>query len=442
MRIALLIPGTGNFYCGSCLRNTALAKALRRAGHDAEIVPLYLPFFVEDEAVDTGGRIHMGGINMYLQQKAPALRHLPSWLRRWLDAPGLLRWASSKSDMVGAHSLGAMTVSMLRGEAGRQQFEIEQLVRFLRERPPYDVVCLSDALLIGLARRLKEALGCPLVCTLQGEAPFLDALPEPWRATAWSELAERAQAIDAFVAVSAHYGELMRSRLGLAPERVHMVHNGIELDGLAPGPGFAGEGPPTIGYLARMCPEKGLHTLVDAFVALRRRGTLPGLHLAVAGTCVRADEVYVEEQRAKLEAAGLAADAEFFPNIEREDKLRFLASLSVLSVPATYGESFGLYVLEALAAGVPVVQPRHGAFPEVLAATGGGTLVEPDDATSLADGLEQLLRNPERRRALATAGRNTVLERFGVDRMARDFAVVCKSVTAARTPAFAPRAAE
>jgi len=434
MRIALLIPGTGTFYCGSCLRDSALALALRRLGHDAEMVPLYLPFLLEDHGADESARVHLGGINMYLQQKVPALRHVPGWLSHVLDAPSLLRWASRRGDMVDAHALGELTVSTLRGESGRQRGEVERLVRFLAERPRFDVVCLSNVMLIGLARSLKESLGVPLVCTLQGEAPFLDALPEPWRGMAWREVTERAAVVDAFVPVSAHYGELMRARLALPAERLRVVHNGIELDGLAPGPGFAGEGPPTIGYLARMCPEKGLHTLVDAFVALRRRGTLPGLHLAVAGTCVRADEVYVEAQRAKLEAAGCAADVEFFPNIEREDKLRFLASLSVLSVPATYGESFGLYVLEALAAGVPVVQPRHGAFPEVLAATGGGTLVEPDDATALADGLEQLLRDPERRRALATAGRAAVLERYGVERMARDFAAVCAEAGAATHP--------
>jgi glycosyltransferase involved in cell wall biosynthesis len=335
--------------------------------------------------------------------------------------------------MVDAHSLGAMTVSTLCGEAGRQRGEVERLVRFLSERPRFDAVCLSNAMLIGLARSLKQALGCPLVCSLQGEAPFLDALPEPWRDSAWRELAERSSAIDAFVPVSAHYGELMRARLRLPAERMHVVHNGIELDGFAPAAGA--DGPPTIGYLARMCPEKGLHTLIDAFVLLKRRGTLPHLHLSVAGTCVRADEQYVEAQRAKLEAAGCAADAEFFPNIEREEKLRFLAALSVLSVPATYGESFGLYVLEALAAGVPVVQPRHGAFPEVLAATGGGTLVEPDDAQSLADGLEQLLRDPERRSALGATGRAAVLERFGVERMAREFAAVCAQASAVARPA-------
>ena len=255
MRIVLLTPGTGHFYCGSCLRDSTLGRGLRARGHDVLLSPLYLPFVLEDgpeestpgESARNNGAdtaVHLGGINLYLQQKLPFLRHLPRFLAERLDRPGLLRWASRKGNLTDASGLGAMTLSMLRGEEGRQVGEVEKLVGWLQsiERP--DVVCLSNVMLVGLARRLREALGVPVVCTLQGEAPFLDSLPEPYRGRCWSTLAERARDVEAFIPVSRHYGELMAGRLGLSAERVHVVHNGIDLDGESPAEPRAAGAPP------------------------------------------------------------------------------------------------------------------------------------------------------------------------------------------------------
>jgi glycosyltransferase involved in cell wall biosynthesis len=116
---------------------------------------------------------------------------------------------------------------------------------------------------------------------------------------------------------------------------------------------------------------------------------------------------------------------EFLHNVTHEQKQAFLRTLSILSVPATYGESFGLYVIEALACGVPVVQPRHAAFPELCEATGGGILCEPDDPAALADALDDMLNDAGRAREIGERGRRAVIERFGVDRMAREVAQVC-----------------
>jgi glycosyltransferase involved in cell wall biosynthesis len=222
----------------------------------------------------------------------------------------------------------------------------------------------------------------------------------------------------------------MRKRLSLIGDRVSVVHNGISLDGFGAPSDEPGEPPaapttPTIGFLARMCEDKGLTTLVDAFLILKRRGSIDGLRLRAAGVVLPIDEPLIAALTNRIRDAGFSNEAEFLPNLERPEKLRFLRSLSVLSVPATYGESFGLYLLEAMACGVPVVQPRHAAFPEILEATGGGILVEPDDPESLADGLERLFGDAQEARRLAERGRRAVHERFGVDRMAREFADVC-----------------
>jgi glycosyltransferase involved in cell wall biosynthesis len=422
LRIVLLTPGTGSFYCGTCIRDNALAVALRKQGHDAMMVPLYLPPALDEAAASENAPLFYGGINVYLQQKVGLFRHTPRWADRFFDTPPLLQTAARRAGMTQAHDLGDLTVSMLRGEDGRQVKELNRLVSWLASDGKADVVCLSNALLMGLARRIKTETGALVACTLQGEDTFLDSLPPADAGAAWETLAERAVDVDAFIAVSHYHADLMRARANLPAEKVHVVYNGILLDGYAedaPPPAV-----PALGYLARMCPPKGLETLVEAFILLRRNNRIPNLQLKVAGARTEADLPFVTRLQARLSAEGLSGDAVFLPNISRTEKIAFLQSLSVLSVPATYGESFGLYVVEALAAGVPVVQPRHAVFPELLAQTGGGALCEPDDPASLAAVVEDLLLDPARARALGQEGQRTVRAKFGVDEMARNTAAV------------------
>lgn len=428
MRIVQLIPGTGSFYCGSCLRDNALGHALRRLGHDVRLVPLYLPFVLEEHQPEEQAPVHLGGINMYLQHKSALASRLPAWLRRTLDAPGLLRWVARRSDMTGAAELGDLTISTLRGLEGRQAEEVRRLVEALREAPPPDCFLLSNAMLCGLVGALAAEFRRPILCTLQGEAPFLDALPAAHREEAWGILRERVREIDRFVAVSRYCGDLMIERLDLPRDRVHVVYNGIDLADFAPRLERREDEPPTIGYLARLCRDKGLATLVETFILLRKRAEFAGLRLRAAGVMLRGDEGFVEGLRARLREAGALDGVEFHPNVDRAAKIDLLRRLDVFSVPATYGESFGLFVLEALACGVPVVQPRHGAFPELLEAAGGGVLCEPDDPSSLAEAIASLLRDRPRARALGEAGRARVLAEFGVDRMAREVEQVCMMV--------------
>ena len=110
-----------------------------------------------------------------------------------------------------------------------------------------------------------------------------------------------------------------------------------------------------------------------------------------------------------------------------ELSVEFFRSLTLMSTPALYGEAFGLYVIEAMAAGVPVVQPRHASFPELIEATGGGVICEPT-AKGLAASIEQLLSDPIALGGLSEAGRNAVFKDFSMERMAEGTAKVLEEV--------------
>jgi len=435
MRIVQLTPGTGNFHCGSCIRDTALVKALRRMGHDVLMVPLYLPHVIDEQNDDESqAPIFFGGINVYLEQKLALFRHTPRWLDRLFASKPLLNWAAGRMGMTDAHDLGALTVSMLEGEHGKQNKELTALIDWLKTQGKIDVVCLSNAMLIGLARRIRDELGAKIVCTLAGEDAFLDTLVEPYREKAWTTLRERIGDVDAMVAVSQYYADVMRRRLELdeADDRLGVVYNGIELDGYAPAE--SPPDPPVLGYLARLHHGKGLSTLVDAYIELKQRDRVPNLKLHIAGAMINADKPYVDTLRQKLTEAGVSGDVTITPNLAGEKKADFYRGLSVFSVPATYGEAFGLYVLEALASGVPVVQPRHGAFVELLDQLGGGILCEADDVHALADAIEiALLRLDESRQSAADA-RQHVLAEFNVNRMAQRIAEVFERVVNSSEP--------
>lgn len=436
MNLVHLTPGAGAMYCGGCLRDNALVTELRKLGHQATLVPLYLPLTLDEPDQSAGTPIFFGGLNVYLQQKSALFRGAPGWLHDLLASPRLLGWAAGRAAGTRAADLGELTLSMLRGEAGNQARELDQLIAWLKTQPPPDALCLSNALLVGMARRLKSDLRAPVACALQGEDAFLDALPEPHRAACWRALAERAREVDLFIAPSRYFGDLMRKRLGLGAGQVRVVYNGINLNGYrehggGPGAKEQDEGAPTLGYFARMCPEKGLDTLVEAYIRLRQEGRAGRLKLRVGGSCGPADRAFVNRLRERLAASDLLGEVEFAPNPDRARKLEFLRSLSVFSVPARSGEAFGLYVIEALAAGVPVVQPRVAAFPELIETTHGGVLCAPEDPQALAEAIGELLSDPARSRALVEAGRRAVFERFSAETMAREVAQACGAMVGA-----------
>jgi glycosyltransferase involved in cell wall biosynthesis len=430
MNIVQITPGAGAMYCGNCLRDNALVRELRAAGHNVLMVPVYLPLTLDEEDQSAGTPIFFGGINVFLGQKSIWFRNAPSWLHNLLSSPTLLRWASGKAASTRPEELGEITLSMLRGEQGRQARELDELIAWLKVQAPPDVIFLSNALLIGMARRLKEQLSTKIICMLQGEDSFLNALREPFRAQCWNEMVERAREVDHFAAPSRYFGDLMAGRLALKPNRVAVVYNGINLDGYSlDAKPVLSPGPPVIGFFARMCREKGLDLLVDACILINQRKKIPDFKLHIGGSCGPGDNAYVRSLQERLKAAGLAERTLFFPNLERAQKIAFFRGLTVFSVPARYGEAFGLYLIEALAAGVPAVQPRAAAFPEIIEATGGGLLCEPENPLSLCEKLEQLLSNPQRA-AIGRRAQAIVHQEFNSAIMAKKMSVLAEKVAA------------
>jgi glycosyltransferase involved in cell wall biosynthesis len=440
MNIALLTPGTGSYHCGVCMRDNALAKELHRQGHRALLLPMYLPLTLDEDAASPGAPIFFGGVSTYLREKFPLLRKMPRWMDRMLSARWILKMLAGRAAKTGGPEVAGMTLSMLRGEAGNQAGELRELVVWLKgafDGAPPDAVWLSTALQAGLARSLKEELKVPVIGFLQGEDTFLDGLGSRAEEV-WALLSERMKDADAWVAPSRYFAEQMAARLQWCGDEtepwIHVIPNGIVTEDFHANH-TQPHSRPTIGYLARFVAGKGIGVLVEAFILLKKRNAIPDVRLRCAGSMTVGDGHYVETLRAKLTAAGCAGDVEFLPNVSREEKIAFLQSIDVFSVPATSSEAFGLYAIEALAAGVPVVLPRAWAFPEIVSASGGGVLFEPGKspetaAAALADALEEIFRNPARARALGAAGREAALEKYSLHAMAASFAELAGALAA------------
>jgi glycosyltransferase involved in cell wall biosynthesis len=416
MKILAITAGAANMYCGSCLRDNALAAELMAQRHDVVLAPVYTPTLTDEPNV-SGGRVFLGGISVYLEEHLPLFRYTPAALDRLWDSRWALRLASRRSIPVNPKMLGRLTVSVLQGEQGPHRKELHKLAAWLRSEPPPDIVTLPNSLLIALARPIKEAVGRAVCCTLQGEDLFLDGLPEPYRTQALDLIRANLRHVDGFVAVSDYYAGFMCRYLGIPADRMHVVPLGINLKGHDPGYRFR-TNCFTIGYFARVTPEKGLHLLCEAYRRLRRETEFSGAMLDVAGYLAPEHRGYLRGIERQMKDWGLGDEFRYRGVLDRSQKIEFLRSLDLLSVPSTYDEPKGIYLLEAMANGVPVVQPRRGAFPEVIGKTGGGILVEPDDPESLAQGILALWKDRARLAELGRKGAEGVREHYSAARMA------------------------
>ncbi len=403
-------------YCGSCLRDNALAAELKSRGHSVLLVPLYTPTLTDEPNVSER-KVFFGGISVYLQQHAGFFRWAPAFVDKLLDSTWLIKAATSGSVSTDPRSLGELTVSTLKGEDGNQRREFEKLLEWLKTEPPPDVIQLPNALLSSLAAPLRRELNRPIHCTLQGEDLFLEGLPSAYRRASLDLIRTQAESVDRFTAVSDYYARFMAGYLSIPMEKIDVVPLGITLDGFAKRTEAASR-PFTVGYLARIAPEKGLRALCDAYVRFRKRPGVERAQLEVAGYMADDQKPYLRECERRLADAGLGGEFHYRGLLDRDQKIAFLRGLDIFSVPTSYVEPKGLFLLEAMACAVPVVQPAHGAFPEMIEKTGGGMLVEPGDADRLADGMYQLWSDRDLRERLGTNGFDGVRRHYSIARSA------------------------
>ncbi len=426
-RVTYLTAGAAGMYCGSCMHDNTLARALNQAGCDTLLVPTYTPIRTDetDAAVD---HVFFGGINVYLQQKIPVFRHVPRFLDRLLDRPWLIRQVTSRAIETNAALLGSLTVSMLKGQAGNQKKEVKRLIDWLQRTARPDVVILSNILIGGCIETLKQSLNVPIIVTLQGDDIFLESLQEPHKSQAFQLIAKIDRDVDAYLVHSRFYADFMAQYLKLDRDKMHITPLGIDTsDFVSPLPTTSRDFK-NIGFLARLTADKGLHVLVDAFIHLKKDPQFDDVRLLIAGWLGADHRQFSESQFDKLKAAGLSRDFRYLGEVDRRQKLDMLRSIDVLSVPTVYRDPKGLYVLEALAAGAAVVQPAHGVFPELIDDLGGGLLVEPENPSALADALQRLLLDDPLRQQMGAAGRAAVLERRNAQSMAANTIAVIDDV--------------
>ena len=431
MRIAYISAGAGGMLCGSCMHDNTLASALQREGHDVALIPCYTPMRTDETSVAIP-RIFYGAVSVWLQARHPLFRRRWPLMHRLLDHPAVLRWVSGRDWTTSAEDLGALTVSVLEGEHGPQRQELEQLASWLVRDFRPDIIHLTNSMFAGMAGFLRKSTGALVVSSVQGEDLFVDGLRDPWRARALEAMRAHAGDIAMFIAPCRDHAVTMRALLDVAEERMTVVPLGIRTEGhdapLAP---RDPDRPFTVGYLARFAPEKGFHLLAEAFVLLARRVGVDRVRLRAAGHMRPYDRDYFERTRRRLVDAGMEAAFEHLGEVDRPGKVAFLRSLDVMSVPTVYRDPKGLSILEANANGVPVVQPAHGAFPEMLEGTRGGALVEPGSAPALAEALEALMNDPDRRAAAGTRGRQAVLSGWTDVTMARGTLAVYRAAASA-----------
>lgn len=403
-------------YCGSCLRDNAMATELMARGHDVMLLPVYTPTFTDEPNVSRD-HVVLGGISAYLEQYVPFFRKTPRWLDRLWDSKVVLSLASRRSISTNPKMLGEMTVSVLKGEGGYQSKEIDKFIDWVKDQAPPDVVNLPYSLLLGMAKPLRESLKAPILCTLQGEDLFLDGLQEPYRTEAKDLIRKNLPYVDLFLSVSEYYADFMPGYLGIPREKIQVVPLGINPHGFELRETNR-SGPFTIGFLARIAPEKGLHVLAEAYRMLRQSGELPEARFETAGYMATDCKPYLEKIQKRLKDAGLGDEFHYRGVLDRDEKIAFLRGLDVMSVPATYDEPKGVSLLEALACGVPLVQPRRGSFTEIVENTGGGLLVQPDDPEQLADAILKLFKSKQLAEELSANGFHGVREHYTASSMA------------------------
>ncbi len=412
MNIIQIIPGSGgSFYCGNCLRDSKYVDALRKQGHQVVKIPMYLPLFSDEH--DIGEiPIFYGAIAMYLKQVYPVFRKMPGWFEKLLNSKPMMKMAASMAGSTRAKGLEDMTISMLLGEQGQQKEELDKMVDWIVEHCKPDIIHISNALLLGLARRLKEKTGVPVLCSLQDEDVWVDAMQPKFQQKIWDLMHERSEDVDALVAVSNYFADEMKKRMNLNSEKIHTFYLGVDAEDYKYIP--VQEKPRNVGYISRMCHKDGFDIVVNAFIDLKKKQGFDDVKLIATGGLTGDDKKFLKEQKQKIKDNNLEDSFEIIEEFEGDARHNFFSKVSIVSVPVRIGEAFGMYLLESMASGIPVVQPALGAFPEIVEKSGGGVIYSPNTPKKLSETWADLLSHPEKLEKLSRDGYEGTKKHFNI----------------------------
>ena len=426
MNIIQIIPGSGgSFYCGNCLRDSKYFNALRAEGHQVTKIPMYLPLFADEHDI-SDVPIFYGAISLYMKQLYPIFRKAPAWLDNLLNSKPMMKLAASMAGSTRAKGLEDMTISMLLGEQGNQNEELDHMVNWIAEHCKPDIIHLSNALLLGLAKRLKEKIGVPVVCSLQDEDVWVDPMRPQFQEKIWKLMHERAKDVDALVSVSHYFAAVMKERMNLPIEKLKTIHLGVDIEDY----NYIStrEKERNVGYLSRMCHKDGFDIVIDAFIELKKKPGFEDVKLIATGGLTGDDTKFNKEQKNKLKENDLLDSFEIQHEFEGEAVNDFFRRVSLISVPVRIGEAFGMYLLESMASGVPVVQPALGAFPEIIEHSGGGVTYMPNTPEKLSETWAEVLSNPELLEKLSRNGYEGTKNNFYIHNHAKEIITLYESL--------------
>jgi glycosyltransferase involved in cell wall biosynthesis len=429
MKIVYLITGSGgSFYCGNCYRDMIYLRAIRKVpGISASAIPLYLP--PDGTTVESGldKNVFFGAISMYLREKVSFLRNMPAFMDKLVDSPPLLKMASHRAGTTRTEGLEEMTMNMIGGDKAFPEKELQRLVDYLSKDGKPDIIHLSNALIVGFARQIKKKMDVKIVCSLLNEDDWIDEMAEPYQSGSWKLIAKEASNVDAFLTPSNYYKELFISKTGISGINFHVIPLGLDPADLMNI--VKKDNWPAIGYFCRVNSQNGFDKIVDAFIELKKDDSLPGLTLHVSGGYTGDDKPFIAEQIRKIKSNGLKSFIRIYPEFQGNSKQEFFSNIDVLSVPVRKHDGYGLYLLEGNAAGVPVVQPATGAFPEIVAKTMGGITYEPDTVAGLSAALLKFLNEKDLMKKLGKQGKENVLEELSLAKMAEGLSMVYNSLS-------------
>jgi len=404
-------------------------RAIRKVpGLEAKAIPLYLPPKMGAGESGFDKNVFFGAISMYLREKVSFLRNMPAFFDKFFDSSIFLKLAARQAGATSTDGYEELTINMIEGDNAFRKAEVDRLVKYLVKDGNPDIIHLSNALILGIARQIKKRLNVKIVCSILNEDDWIDDMAEPFRSRAWKMVAREAVYVDSFITPSRYYKDLFIGKTGLRGENIHIVPLGFDAEfDMDPKPVVS---PPALGFFSRINYYNGFDKIVDAFLEIKKNDLIPGLTLNVCGGYTANDKSFISEQIKKIKSAGFAKSVRIYPEFQGNKKHEFFSNVNVISVPVNKYDGYGLYILEANSAGIPVVQPATGAFPEILEITGGGIVYSPDTLETLVLNLCKIFNDNDMLVKLGASGRKMVRLELSLSKMSEGLSLVYNKTNA------------